>query len=206
MGLVAAPHEVWFRAPTLIGGGVRLEPLRASHADALFAVSDAETFRYHLNAPAEWTLGSFREFIGRLVAMPGRATLVMLDTGETAAGRAIGSSAFMEIRPEHRGVEIGATWISGAHRGTRINPAVKLLMLGHAFDTLGAIRVQLKCDARNVHSQRAIAKLGATREGTLRRHMIAPDGHVRDTVYFSITDGEWPAVRAGLEARLAGLG
>lgn len=193
----------WLRAPTLPGTHLRLEPLHPDHADALFDAATPDTFQYHLNAPEAWTRPAFRDFIARLIAIPHRVTLAMIDLqpGPTH-NLPIGSSAFMEIRPEHRGLEIGATWISPAHRGTRINPQAKLLMLAHAFDTLGAIRVQLKCDARNTHSQNAIAKLGATREGTLRHHMIAPDGHKRDTVYFSILAEQWPTVRANLERRL----
>src|SRR4029453_5769932 len=94
-------------------------------------------------------------------------------------------STYMEIRPPHKGLEIGNTWISRPHQGTRINPEMKLLMLRHAFETLGAVRVQLKTGHTNLHSQRAIAKLGATREGTLRNHMIEPDGRYRDTRVFS---------------------
>lgn len=198
-----APAAAWSVPPTLSGRHVRLEPLRPDHADALFAAADPATFAYHLNTPDDWTLPAFRVFIDRLLALPGRSTLVLIDAAPGAThGTPIGSTAFLEIRPIHRGLEIGATWISPPYRGTRINPETKLLMLSHAFDTLGAIRVQLKCDARNLHSQAAIAKLGAVREGVLRRHMIAPDGYVRDTVYYSITDDQWPDVRAGLERRL----
>ena len=178
---------------------MRLEPLCAQHAPGLFEAGDADTFRYHLNTPDAWDPRAFAAFIDRLLAIPGRATLVMLDA---ATGAPIGSSAFMEIRPEHLGLEIGATWISPSRRGTAVNPEAKLLMLSHAFGTLGAVRVQLKCDGRNIHSQNAIAKLGAVREGVLRKHMRAPDGYMRDTVYYSILADEWPRVRAGLEARL----
>ena len=194
-----ADPAAWFVPPTLVGRHARLEPLHASHAPDLFAAADPATFQYHLNTPDAWTPGAFAVFIDRLIAMPGRATLAILDAH---TGRAIGSTAFMEIRPEHLGLEIGATWITPPARGTRVNPESKRLMLAHAFDTLGAIRVQLKCDGRNLHSQRAIAKLGATREGVLRRHMRAPDGYMRDTVYYSILRDEWPAVRAALDARL----
>ncbi|MEZ6232641.1 MAG: GNAT family protein [Phycisphaerales bacterium] len=193
----------WFAAPALVGRHVRLEPLRPDHADALFEAGDAETFRYHLTVPAAWTREAFARYIDRLLAMTDRVTLVMLDA---RTGSPIGSSAYMEIRPAHRAVEIGATWIAPARRGTAINPESKRLMLAHAFETLGAIRVQLKCDARNTHSRRAIAKLGATEEGTLRHHMLAPDGYRRDTVFFSILEAEWARVREGLEQRLVTLG
>jgi RimJ/RimL family protein N-acetyltransferase len=107
----------------------------------------------------------------------------------------------MDIDPPNACVEIGATWYTPTARGTSINPACKLLLLRHAFETLGCVRVTLKCDGRNLHSQRAITKLGATREGTLRKHRIQQNGFVRDTVMFSVIRDEWPTVRAGLEAR-----
>jgi RimJ/RimL family protein N-acetyltransferase len=115
----------------------------------------------------------------------------------------VGSTSYMDIDPPNRCVEIGATWYAPSHRGTRINPECKLLLLGHAFETLSCVRVTLKCDSRNLHSQAAIAKLGATREGVLRKHRIQPDGYVRDTVYFSVIAEEWPQVRQSLLDRLA---
>lgn len=117
-------------------------------------------------------------------------------------GSAVGVSTYMDIRPEHLGLEIGRTWIGRDHQGTRVNPGAKLLMLRHAFETLGCQRVQLKTDLRNTQSQRAIEKLGAVKEGVLRKQMVMPDGFVRDTVMYSITADEWPAVEARLLERL----
>ena len=186
------------QTPTLANAHLRMEPLRIDHAGDLFACADREQFRYFLNWPPSWDVPGFQAFLAALLAMPNTQSLVMrLPTGEV-----VGSSSFMDIREPHRGLEIGCTWIVPRCRGTAVNPAAKRLMLTHAFETLGMVRVQLKCDARNVHSQRAIAKLGAVREGILRKHMICPDGFIRDTVMFSITDSEWPAVKAGLDARL----
>jgi len=108
----------------------------------------------------------------------------------------------MDIRPEHHGLEIGATWIGKAYQGTSVNPENKYMLLRQAFERLGAIRVQLKTDGRNLQSQAAIAKLGAKHEGVLRKHVLLPDGYERDTVMYSITDDEWPAVKAALEERL----
>jgi RimJ/RimL family protein N-acetyltransferase len=121
---------------------------------------------------------------------------------DNASGRAIGSSSFMSIRPEHRGLEIGSTWITKPARGTRVNPAMKHLMLSHAFESLGAVRVELKTDARNLRSRSAILKLGAQYEGIMRQHLIMPDGHLRDTALYSITNDGWNAVDTGLRARL----
>ena len=120
-------------------------------------------------------------------------------------GRAIGITCFLDIRPAHRALEIGFTWLGRTWQGGAANPEAKLLQLRHAFEVLEAVRVQLKTDLRNLQSQHAIEKLGAVREGVLRKQMVLPDGHVRDTVMYAITDDEWPRVRDGLEARLADL-
>jgi RimJ/RimL family protein N-acetyltransferase len=109
----------------------------------------------------------------------------------------------LTIQPRNRSLEIGFTRIGKPWQATSVNPESKLLLLEHAFETLGCMRVQLKTDLRNLQSQAAIAKLGAVREGVLRKQLLLPDGHQRDTVMFSITDDEWPAVRKDLEARLA---
>ncbi len=183
----------------LRGRVIVLEPLTETHAAALAACADREQFRYFLHWPASWDEAGMAGFIRVLLGTPHTRAYAMrlVQTGEV-----IGSSSFMDIREKHRGLEIGSTWIAPAHRGTAVNPEAKFLMLREAFDRMGMIRVQLKCDARNAHSRRAIAKLGAVFEGILRRHMICPDGHCRDTAMFSITDQEWPAVRASLAARL----
>jgi N-acetyltransferase len=117
-------------------------------------------------------------------------------------GAVMGTSSFLNIKPEHRGVEIGATFLRPEARGGPINPDMKLLMLSCAFSA-GALRVEIITDARNTRSAAAIAKLGAVREGVLRRHRVTWTGHIRDTLVFSVTDEEWPAVRARLEARVA---
>jgi RimJ/RimL family protein N-acetyltransferase len=135
----------------------------------------------------------------KTLAMEGRLpfAIVLRETGQP-----VGSTSYFDIRPAHRGLEIGYTWYAQAYQGTHINPENKYLLLRHAFETLGAVRVQLKTDKRNLRSQHAIAKLGAKLEGTLRKHTILENGYIRDTVMFSITDDEWPEVKAGLEARL----
>ena len=119
-----------------------------------------------------------------------------------ATSEAVGHTSFMSIREPDRVVEIGATWIGRQFQGTAVNPEVKFLMLKHAFEDLGCVRVELVTDARNHRSQAAIAKLGATREGVLRKHKITYSGFVRNTVMFSILDDEWAKVKAGLIDRL----
>jgi RimJ/RimL family protein N-acetyltransferase len=123
--------------------------------------------------------------------------MILKETGEP-----VGATAYLEIRPAHRGLEIGRTWIARPWQGTRVNPESKHLLLRHAFETLGALRVQLKTDLLNLRSQRAIEKLGARREGVLRQYQTRGDGTQRDTVMYSLVAAEWPAVKAGLEARL----
>lgn len=189
----------WIRPVVLEGRVVRLEPLEERHVDQLFAATPRDTFRLFTAAPLAWTREEFGAFIGRALADGTRRAFAVV---ERASGACVGSSSFLDIRPAHRGVEVGYTWYGAAARGTAVNPESKLLLLGHAFEVLGCERVQLKTDGRNTHSQRAIAKMGARFEGVLRRHIVMPDGFVRDTVMFSVVKAEWPEVKRGLEARL----
>jgi len=185
----------------LSGRFVRLEPLDERHRDDLLAAAaeDSLTFRY---MGADLSVGE--AVWPAYLADALRPEYVAWATVDAATGRAIGSSRFGDIAPEHGRVEIGWTWIAPSHQRSATNTEAKLLQLGYAFDELGATRVALKTDGRNLRSQAAIERLGAQREGTLRRHVRMPDGFIRDTVYFSILDDEWPAVKAGLEERLAG--
>ncbi|MGH0036384.1 MAG: GNAT family N-acetyltransferase [Myxococcota bacterium] len=183
---------------TLEGRTVRLEPLAESHAADLAEAASEDLFAYHF-PPAELTAEGFGAQIAGLRSTPGWLPFA---TVLRETGRAVGMTSYLDIRPPHRGLEIGFTWIGRPWQGTAVNPEAKLLQLRHAFEALLALRVQLKTDARNLQSQAALEKLGAKREGTLRKHMVLADGHVRDTVMFSITDDDWPAVRAGLERRL----
>lgn len=183
---------------TLEGRRVRLEPLSIDHAEQLAAAAatDPGTFRFMSASPLE--IGA-AEYV-RAALQPEFVSFAVVDRD---AGVAIGSTRFGDIAVEHRRLEIGWTWLDVRHRGTDANPEMKLLMLHHAFDELGCERVALKTDGRNERSQRAIAGIGAVREGVLRRHMVARDGRPRDTVYFSVLRDEWPGVRARLQARLS---
>jgi N-acetyltransferase len=187
---------------TLEGRVVRLEPLNRSHAAALLAAANPDLFTYASSAPAAWTLAAFEQYVDRSLADTNRMPFAIV---ARATEQAVGTTSYGDLRLAHRGLEIGWTWIGKAQQGTLVNPESKYLLLRHAFETLELIRVQLKCDARNLHSQRAIAKLGAVREGVLRKHLVLPDGFIRDTVLYSITDDDWPEVKAGLERRLAGI-
>jgi RimJ/RimL family protein N-acetyltransferase len=187
--------------PPLAGTLVRLEPLRPEHADALFhAARDPEAFRW-IGDPIGATRERFDAFLAAALADDGPYATV-----DAATGEVVGSTRLMTWRPEHRGVEIGGTWLHPSRWRTGINVEAKLLMLEHAFERLGCQRVELKTHAGNERSRAAIAALGATFEGVHRKHMLLPGIGVRDSAWFSIVDDEWPAVRTRLCARLAAHG
>jgi RimJ/RimL family protein N-acetyltransferase len=144
-----------------------------------------------------------REFIETALKWQGEGTAVPFATVDKRNGLAVGSTRFANIAPEHRRAEIGWTWIAPAWQRTPINTEAKYLMLRHAFEVWGCVRVELKTNALNEKSRRAIARIGAKEEGTLRNHMVNPDGTFRDTVYYSIIDTEWPVVKLALEQMLA---
>jgi len=189
--------------PTLRGAHVTLEPIEERHAPDLFAaMQDEEVCRYLAWPPPvklDETLALVRE--ARDV-MTRRQAIVFAQVWN-ATGRVIGSTRLLDVRPADRQVEIGSTFLARDYWRTPANTESKLLFLTYCFETLGCVRVALKTDGRNVRSQDAIARLGAVREGVLRKHMNVR-GYQRDTVYFSILEDEWPAVRARLQARLAG--
>ena len=188
-------------AVSLVGGSVRLDPTTVDDAAAWLAAGESpETLRYFPFTFEPWDESGARAFIGRLFARDDWITYTVRD-GQS--GCVLGSSSFIGIDERNRGVEIGCTWITPAARGTRVNAEMKLLMLTAAFDA-GAVRVMLKTDCRNAQSLAAIRKLGAVEEGTLRNHIVMPDGVLRHSVVFSVTPGEWAEVRRGLEERLGG--
>ena len=190
-------------SPDLIlsGGQVELVPMESGHVPGLYqAGKDPELWRF-----VPFAVGSESD-MGRYAAM----ALADRERGEgfpftirnRAGGRILGSTRYYALSPQHRNLEIGYTWLDPAVWRTAVNTECKLLLLRHAFEALGCVRVALRTDLRNRRSRQAIGRLGAMQEGILRKHMILPDGYIRDTVYFSITDEEWPRVKDGLEARL----
>jgi RimJ/RimL family protein N-acetyltransferase len=185
---------------SLSGRFVRLEPLEERHRDDLLAAAaqDPATFRY-MSSDLSVGADAWPAYLADALA----PEFVAWATVDAASGRAVGSTRFGDIAPEHGRVEIGWTWIAPSHQRTAVNTEAKLLQLTYAFDELGATRVALKTDGRNVRSQSAIERLGAVREGALRRHTRMPDGFMRDTVYYSILSDEWPAVKSRLTGRLA---
>jgi N-acetyltransferase len=185
---------------TLDGRFVRLEPLRHEHADRLAEVA----------VRLDWSLMLYpllsREDVERRIF----SGIEKEQTDEEYAfavvlkseGRLVGSTAYLAVSARHKRAEVGSTWYLPEFQGAFLNPECKFLLLRHAFEDWGAVRMQLGTDARNVHSQRAILKLGARFEGRLRNYGIRPDGTPRDTMLYSITSSEWPEVRSRLVSRI----
>ena len=188
---------------TLEGNVVRLEPIRREHASLFWEVAKndcEEIFRWIPYAMK--TREDFDKLIEKAFAEQERGESVVFATIEQSSGRTVGSTRFMNIDRVNKRVEIGSTWIAPSWQRTAVNTEAKYLMLRHAFEVWGCIRVELKTDALNQKSRNAILRIGAKEEGTLRRHLVTWTGRVRDTVYFSVLDSEWPEVKVKLEARL----
>lgn len=188
-------------AVTLTGTGITLEPLRRRHLAGLrSAAASADIWPYMAanladKSTLEGWLIEAREMEKTGLQLPFAIRL-------SKSGELIGSTRFLNIAPEHCRLEIGWTWLAPAHWGSHANAAAKLLMFQHAFEQLGARRVELRTDALNNRARGAIAKLGAAEEGVLRRHMVMAGGRVRDTVQFAVIDEDWPRVKKTLKSRL----
>ena len=192
----------WVEPVVLEGSRVRLEPLAAHHlADLEHVAFDDALWRWTIMGPQDEA--GLRRWFDAALANAEAGIEVPFATVDRASGRAIGSTRFLSIVPEHRRLEIGWTWVGTSHQRTGANREAKLLQLTHAFETLGANRVEFKTHSRNERSRTALAGIGATFEGVFRSHMVMPDGSLRDSAYFSVIAPEWPAVKAGLEASLA---
>ena len=187
---------------TLEGRYVRLEPLAPAHHAALCAVGlDEELWRW--TTASVGTPEEMRAYIETALEEQARGTALPFVTVWKATGQPVGSTRFGNVDLLNRRLEIGWTWVARAWQRTPVNTEVKYLMLRHAFETLGAIRVEFKTDSLNERSRRALLRLGAAEEGTMRNHMITSTGRFRHSVYFSIIDSEWLGVRAALEDKLA---
>jgi N-acetyltransferase len=188
---------------TLEGSVVRLEPVRREHAELFWEIAEndlEDIFRwipYSMKTPED-----FRRLIDTAFGEQERGESIVFATVEQNSGRVIGSTRFMNIDRNNRRVEIGSTWIAPQWQRTGVNTEAKYLMLRHAFETWKCMRVELKTDALNQKSRSAILRIGAKEEGTLRRHLLTWTGRVRDTVYFSVLDNEWPEVKGRLKAKL----
>jgi N-acetyltransferase len=186
----------------LEGEIVVLEPLEAAHKERLWvAAQHPEIWAW--TTPAGESREFFDAWFAASLASAEAGMECVLATIAGASGEVIGSTRFLALRPEHRGLEIGATWLVPSRWRTGANIEAKLLMLGHAFERLGCIRVEFKTDARNKRSRAALEALPAQFEGVFRKHMLTANVGVRDSAYYSITDEEWPGVRPNLERRLA---
>lgn len=188
---------------SLDGRHVRLEPLRDGHAAGLFEIGrDASIWTWMLRVPFT-TVDEARELIAGAEALERAGTQLPWAIIEKATGRVAGSTRYLNISHVDRGLEIGHTWLGVAFQRTAVNTECKYLLLRHAFETLGCARVQLKTDALNERSRRAIERIGATFEGVLRKYQLTRGDRIRDTAMYSITDEEWPRVKAKLQDKLA---
>lgn len=199
MSTVASPLNI-VTPITLEGSVVRLEPIRRDHAEDFRDISkDA------LDDIFEWipyrmkTREDFQRLVEKAFDEQKRGESIVFATVERGSGRVIGSTRYMNIDRANRRVEIGSTWIAPPWQRTAVNTEAKYLMLRHAFEVWRCFRVELKTDALNLKSRNAILRIGAKEEGTLRRHVVTWTGRVRDSVYFSILDSEWPEVKSRLE-------
>jgi RimJ/RimL family protein N-acetyltransferase len=188
---------------TLEGSVVRLEPIRREHAENFWEAAEDDLDDIFQWIPYRMKMREdFQRLVEKAFSEQERGESIVFATVEHGSGRVIGSTRFMNIdRVNHR-VEIGSTWIARPWQRTAVNTEAKYLMLRHAFEVWKCMRVELKTDALNQRSRNAIQRIGAKEEGTLRKHVITWTGRVRDSVYFSILDSEWPQAKARLEAML----
>ena len=199
MSLVSSPLHIVMPV-ALEGSVVRLEPIRREHAEIFWDVAkDALDDIFQWIPYRMKTHDDFRRVVEKAWDEQERGESVVFATVERSSGRVVGSTRFMNIDRVNRRVEIGSTWIAPAWQRTAVNTEAKYLMLRHAFEVWNCFRVELKTDALNQRSRNAILRIGAKEEGTLRRHVLTWTGRVRDSVYFSILDSEWPEVKLRLE-------
>ncbi len=188
-------------AVVLEGTHVRLEPLARTHLDAL-CEAGLDQALWHWTPQPVRTREEMSAYLDAALAAREQGRELPFATVERASGTLVGSTRYGNIDLANRRVEIGWTWVARPWQRSAVNTEAKLLMLRHAFEVLGCNRVELKTDALNETSRRAILRLGAKEEGTLRKHMVTASGRLRDTVYYSITNDEWPGVQTALEAKL----
>jgi RimJ/RimL family protein N-acetyltransferase len=196
-------NNLWCAPVTLVGNSVRLEPLNIAHIPGLAAVGcDDRIWELMLYGMIR-TEEDMRTWVDSLLKKQSAGIDMPFAVIHLASGRVAGATRYMEMLPEHRRLEIGGTWYGLEFQRTMVNTECKFLLLRYAFEVLDAIRVQFKADERNERSWRAIERIGAKREGTLRNHYIMPDGWRRNSVYYSIIDQEWPAVKEKLKGMLS---
>jgi RimJ/RimL family protein N-acetyltransferase len=188
---------------TLIGNHVRLEPMTETHIPALAEIGRGQDFWDFMLYGRMDSEEDMRAWVQDILSRAQSGTDLPFVARHLASGRVAGATRYLNIVPKDRGLEIGGTWYGVEFQRTAVNTECKYLLLQHAFETLGCIRVQLKTDLRNERSQKAIERIGAVKEGVLRNHMILPDGRYRHSVFYSILDSEWPDVKKRLEDMMA---
>ncbi len=182
----------------LMGQHIKLVLPTRQHAEQLLAGGNLAMFQYTFG-PTQWTTDGIWAFFEARLAASDSLPLVMV---EKATGDTVGSSSFLAIAPDHRRVEIGSTWVSLHKQGTLVNKEAKYLMLDYAFETMNVQRVEFKLDARNIRSMKSLESVGAVYEGKLRKHIILRDGTVRDSLYYSVIEDEWPSVKQRLAQKI----
>ena len=186
----------------LTGQHVRLEPMTEAHIPGLAEIGVGQTFWDFMLYGNISSTDDMRHWVLDILSRAEKGTDLPFVAIHLASGRVAGATRYLNIVPKDRGLEIGGTWYGAEFQRTAVNTECKYLLLRHAFETLGCIRVQLKTDLRNERSQKAIERIGAVKEGVLRNHMILPDGRYRHSVFYSILDTEWPTVQKKLEQLL----
>lgn len=176
--------------------------LSTRHVPELTKAGQDENIWNHMVYGTIRTQSQMLELVEELIHLQENGTDLPFAVIHLPTNQTIGMTRFMDIRPKDRALEIGGTWYSPSYQRTAVNTECKLLMLTHAFEAIGCIRVQFKTDLRNIRSQQALERIGARREGVLRNHMILPDGYIRDSVYYSIITSEWPEVKETLLKKL----
>jgi RimJ/RimL family protein N-acetyltransferase len=186
----------------LIGRHVRLEPLSEAHIPGLTEIGIGQNFWRFMLYGDMHTEADMRNWVQDIINRGQRGTDLPFAVIHLASGRVAGATRYLNILPQDRGLEVGGTWYGAEFQRSAVNTECKYLLLTHAFETLSAIRLQLKTDSRNERSQRAIERIGAKWEGVLRNHMILPDGHIRHSVFYSILNSEWLEVKRNLQIML----
>ena len=192
----------WISPVILNGKYVRLESMTEDHIPGLAEIGVGQTFWDFMLYGRMDSVEDMRNWVMDILSRAEKGTDLPFVAIHLASGKVAGATRYLNIMPKDRGLEIGGTWYGTDYQRTPVNTECKYLLLTHAFERLGCIRVQLKTDLRNVRSQNAIERIGAKREGILRNHMILPSGQFRDSVFYSILDSEWPEVKKRLEAIL----
>jgi RimJ/RimL family protein N-acetyltransferase len=188
----------------LQGKHVRLEPMTEAHIPGLAEIGVGQAFWDYMLYGDMSTEADMANWVHDILSRAARGTDLPFVAIHLASGQVSGATRYLNIMPNDRGLEVGGTWYGLDFQRTAVNTECKYLLLTHAFETMGCIRVQIKTDSLNVRSQKAIERIGAVKEGVLRNHMILPNGRIRHSVFYSILDTEWPDVKKRLEKILEG--